>query len=117
MNNLPKPGQYFETGSMIQNRYAGTPKLCVSVSKSRVYYRRVSDNPERQADIDASPPEYCDAKSVGIVCDTLAEMKEISSAAEVSYKKLNEAHMANLAEFRETLAAIRAKFNPPTTTP
>ncbi len=117
MNTSIKPGQYFETGSVLRDRYAGAPKLCVSTSKSRVYYRRVSDTPERQADFDASPPEYCDAESVRIICDTLAEMKEIDNAAQASFAKLEAAKAANLAEFREALAAIRAKYNANKATP
>lgn len=110
-----KPGQFFETGSMVRG-YMGVTKKCVSVSGGRVYYRRCfTDSPERQAEVDEAHPEYCLAKSITTITDTAQEMGELRKAVWAWREKIEEAtraiDMDMGMQMRQECAAIRARYS------
>ena len=109
-----KPGQFFETGAMITG-YMGVTKECISVSGNRVYYhRRFIDSPERQQEVDAAPPEYCLAKSISTITNTVQEMDELRVAVSAWRNKIAKAKR-NVEkemglELQQECAAIRARY-------
>ena len=110
-----KPGQFFETGSMLRG-YMGVTKECVSVSGGRVYFRRrFIDSPERQAEVDEAPPEYCLLKSILTITDAAQEMDELREAVSAWRKKIEEATRAIERDMglqmRQECASIRARYS------
>lgn len=105
----PKPGQWFDTGTMYTNGRTGWPKLCTSVSGSRVYFRRWNKSAEYQAEIDAQPPEYCSLSSVGYVTDSKAEMIERIDLGRVHMARIEAALKAVNEQFDVEAAALRQK--------
>lgn len=99
------PGKYFETGSIIRNHLTGLPLLCVSVSKTRVYYHRLS----RDGSVAPGNPSFCNIKTVGYVTNTHDELREICEAASANFKKYCEMKRELSLELNQTVATIRKK--------
>jgi hypothetical protein len=121
-----KPGQFFETGGLL-NGYMGMTKECISVSGGRVYYRRRASNspdspdwPGRkaasdQAAYDAAPPEHCRVTSIATITDTQEEMNDLREAVSRWRQKIGEAKRVIESEMGlqmlQECEAIRAKHS------
>ena len=106
-----KPGQYFAVAPLTQYAVIGHPKLCVEVSKSRVYYRRqFKDDPATQAEYDAVSPEWCQLSSIVFVSDTLEELLEVHAASQAHVNRILAAMKESRVAFDAERELIRAKY-------
>jgi len=106
-----KPGQYFAVAPLTQYAVIGHPKLCVEVSKFRVYYRRqFKDNPATQAEYNAAQPEWCQLSSIIFVSDTLEELLEVHAASQAHANRVLAAMKESRLVFDAERELIRAKY-------
>lgn len=87
----PAPGQWFDTGAYHTHGLFGHPRRCVSVSGSRVYFRRYADNAERAQEIEQADPEYCSLQSVGTV---FVSLDHALAAKELSFEMVMQIEAA-----------------------
>ena len=81
-----KPGQWFDTGNFIVDRFGGHPKLCTRIGGSRVYFTRWCEDPVHMAE--QKQGEYCSKSSIGFVADTREEIQAISELGRAQHDEI-----------------------------
>ncbi|WNO06001.1 hypothetical protein [Rhodoferax mekongensis] len=109
MSKEIKPGQWFATGTYLINGFGGHPKRCTRVSKSRVYYVRWYEDPERYLESEKRE-QYCDISSCQFISDTREEVEAIHALGIKQYDEINETTAAIRLRYQEQLKALRESF-------